>query len=141
MTPNSPNTTETFAVGGPAVRYAEAFDVNLAPNGKISGPNRYDTAVLAAQTFTNPTQFAVADGLTNFTDALVAGGYIANLDGPLLLSNPDSLSPATAVYLNASVGDGDRVFTFGGPYSLKASVTQQIVDLLELKFALDPETL
>lgn len=139
--PGAPNTTENFAVGGPSARAAAAFDIRLAPNGAYVGANRYETATLTATATFGPVasgQFAVVSGET-FPDALVAGGYIANLDGPLLLTKADSLSPVTAAYLTAVVMNGDRIFTFGGPDALKASVTAEIAAVLEAKFAIDDE--
>lgn len=131
------NTSEIFAVGGPSAT-AAAGNIDLAAS--YVGVNRYETATLtAAATFGNPKNYAVVSGET-FPDALVASGYIANLDGPLLLTEPTSLNQRfTAAYLNASVDDGDRIFTFGGPDALRLAVTNQIRDLLAAKFAVDPE--
>lgn len=141
--PWSPNTTENFAVGGPSARAAEAFDIRLAPNGAYVGANRYETATLAAEATFGPTgpasgDFAVTSGEA-FPDALVAGGFIANLDGPLVLTKADSLTEVTGEYLFDHVMNGDRIFTFGGPDSLKLAVTEQIAALLEAKFEIDPE--
>jgi hypothetical protein len=73
-------------------------------------------------------------------DALVAGGFVANLDGPRLLTRADSLTAVTADYLNTYVMNGDRIFTFGGPHALSAAVTAQIAALLEAKFEIDSES-
>ena len=131
------NTSEIFAVGGPSAT-AAAGSIDLAAS--YVGVNRYETATLTAEaTFGNPKNYAVVSGET-FPDALVASGYIANLDGPLLLTEPTSLNQRfTAAYLNASVDDGDRIFTFGGPDALRLAVTNQIKDLLAAKFEIDPE--
>lgn len=135
------NTTENFAVGGPSARAAANFDIRLADS--FVGVNRYETATkTAAAVFNlNPAgtdNFAVVSG-EGFADALVASGYIANLDGPLLLTQPTALNNYTAAYLNAVVEDGDRIFTFGGPDALRLAVTNEIKALLEAKFAVDPE--
>ena len=141
--PGSPNLTKNYAVGGPAVRAAEAFDIRLTPGGAYLGADRYETATLAALGTYGPLgpvsgDFAVASG-EGFADALVAGGFIANLDGPLLLTRADNLTPVTAAYMEQVVMNGDRIFTFGGPDALKASVTKEIADLLKAKFEIDPE--
>lgn len=135
------NTSENFAIGGPAVRAADAYDIRTA--GEYWGVNRYETATITAEeTFDlNPVgrdNFAVVSGET-YADAIVASGYIANLDGPLLLSNPTELNEYTAAYLRANVEDGDRIITFGGPDALRVAVTNQIKALLAAKFAVDPE--
>ncbi|MDO5500240.1 MAG: cell wall-binding repeat-containing protein [Propionibacteriaceae bacterium] len=121
------NTNENFGVGGPAVRALRAADVRTAAN--YDGRDRYETATLTAEgTFDNPTNFAVASGL-NYPDAVVASAYIANSDGPLLLSHPTNLTPVTAAYLSDNVDNGDKVVTFGGTGTLSNTVTQQIAEL------------
>lgn len=135
------NTSEIFAVGGPSVRAVEAFEIRVA--GKYMGVNRYETATKTAEAVfdldpAGTDNFAVVSG-EGFADALVASGYIANLDGPLLLTQPTALNGFTAAYLNDVVEDGDRIFTFGGPDALRLAVTNEIKALLEAKFAVDPE--
>lgn len=121
------NTNENFAVGGPAVRALRAADVRVA--AEYNGRDRYETAVLVAEgTFDDPTNFAVVSG-QNYPDAVVASAYIANADGPLLLSHPTYLTKVTADYLAANVDNGDVVVTFGGTGTLTPAVTQQIAAL------------
>ena len=137
------NTSEIFAVGGPSTRAAAAFDIRLADS--FWGADRYETAVAAAEGVFDLSpigrdNFAVVSGHT-FADALVASGFIANLDGPLLLTNPLSLTDVTADYIEENVEDGDRVITFGGPDALRVAVTNEIKALLAAKFAVDPEIL
>ncbi|MFV0407809.1 MAG: cell wall-binding repeat-containing protein [Propioniciclava sp.] len=121
------NTSEIFAVGGPAVRAARTYDIRVAD--EYLGADRYETAVLAARgTFGNPKHFAVTSGL-NYPDAVVASSYIANADGPLLLSKPNTLTPVTAGYLADKVENGDSVITFGGTDTLTNAVTNQIAEL------------
>lgn len=131
------NTNEIFAVGGPSTRAAAANDIRVVKS--YNGSDRYETAVLTARdTFkqhnTDDTldvkDYAVVSGQT-YADALVASAYIANSDGPLLLSHPDRLTPVTAEYLVDNVDEGDRVFTFGGTGALQNSVTDAIEDLLD----------
>lgn len=121
------NTTENFAVGGPAVRALRAADVRVA--AEYDGRDRFETATLtASDTFDDPSNFAVVSGW-NYPDAVVASAYIANSDGPLLLSDPKRLTPVTASYLSANVDNGDKVITFGGTGTLSVGVTQAIADL------------
>jgi putative cell wall-binding protein len=126
------NTNETIAVGGPSARAAAKYDIRLAK--KYVGANRFETAALAARgefDLVNSddalaTQnFAVVSGVT-YADALVASAYIANADGPLLLTLPNKLSPVTASYLNDAVDSNDRVFTFGGTGAMAKSVHDEI---------------
>lgn len=133
------NTSEIFAVGGPSATAAADFDIRLADS--YVGADRYETATITAEkVFADDDVdfFAVVSG-EGFADALVASGFIANLDGPLLLTRAASLTPVTADYIEANVANGDAVITFGGPDSLRLAVTDAIADLLEAKFAIDPE--
>lgn len=124
------NTNETFAIGGPAVRAALAGDVRLGNDGAISGSDRYETAVLAAErffetSFASKDFFAVASGV-NFPDAVVASAFIANADGPLLLTRPAALSNVTEQYLMENADNNDVVFTFGGTGSVSQQVSLDI---------------
>lgn len=133
------NTSEIFAVGGPSATAAADFDIRLADS--YVGADRYETATITAtEVFAGQDVdfFAVVSG-EGFADALVASGFIANLDGPLLLTKATYLSDVTADYLEANVNNGDAVITFGGPDSLRLAVTDAIADLLEAKFAINPE--
>lgn len=123
------NTTETFAVGGPAHRALVANDVRFVE--AYDGADRYETATLTAEgTFGDPSFFAVVSGM-NYPDAVVASAYIANADGPLLLSAPDALTPVTAAYLADNVDNGQMVVTFGGPGSMSKAVTEAISDIFD----------
>ena len=132
------NTWEVFAVGGPSYRAAVDNDIRLADS--YVGSDRYETAVLTArETFdqvknddaVDVKNYAVVSGQT-YADALVASAYIANADGPLLLTHPDRLTPVTQEYLEEAVDWNDRVFTFGGTGAMQLSVHEAIEDLFKL---------
>ena len=76
--------------------------VTMAPGVPItrfSGANRYDTAAqIATSTFTTATTVVLASG-ASFADAL-SGNYLAGeLAAPILLTDPNTLSPETAAAL------------------------------------------
>ena len=128
------NTTETIAVGGPSARAAAKLDIRLAK--EYVGKDRFDTAAKTAKgefsmkkSATHTQNFAVVSGVT-YADALVASGYIANADGPLLLTHPGKLSAVTGKYLGSVADSHDRVFTFGGPGAMDNAVHAAINDLL-----------
>ena len=138
------NTTEVFAVGGPSTRAAEGPDgVSLAAS--YWGADRYETATkTAAATFADPDHFAIVSGYT-FADALVGSGFIANADGPLLLTQNDKLNNHTANYLKAdsrpfgsgpNVDNGDTIVVFGGGGSVTPQVSADVKALLDGLFAL-----
>lgn len=120
--------TETVAVGGPSAKAAADYDINL--KASYVGADRYETATItASKVFGDPVNFAVVSG-QSYADAVVASAYIANADGPLLLSHPTQLTPVTKAYLSSGVVDtGDRVFTFGGMDTLTRAVTLEIAEL------------
>lgn len=138
------NTSEIFAVGGPAVRAASGSDgVDLAAG--YSGVNRYETAELVARgTFDDPSHFGIVSGEI-FADAVIGSGFMANADGPLLLTENDSLNEYTASYLRdneegyvppqPNVDDGDTIVVFGGGQSVSMNVSNQVKALLDELFA------
>lgn len=89
-----------------------------------SGDGREDTAALIAaeRTHGDTALVAVSD---NFPDAL-AGSYLAGaLDGPILLTNPDTLSGPTA----ASLRGFAKAILLGGPSAVSDAVASQIEGL------------
>ncbi|WP_194165070.1 cell wall-binding repeat-containing protein [Pseudactinotalea sp. HY160] len=150
-----------ITVGGPA-KTATAQGWNETPiesDFDHAGADRYETAaILADEYFANWngaldneqdqgfTNVVLASG-ENFPDGVVAGGYAANVDGPLLLTRESSLTKVTADLLDQHVywniernGSGviidphgpiQNVFMFGGPEgSLSKNVGQQVQDIL-----------
>ena len=108
-----------FALGGPAA----AADPTATA---IVGVDRYDTARKVADTFfSGPTSVAVASGV-NFPDALAGGAHIARKPGPLLLTDPFSLSPATDQYVRANKSTIGVAFIYGGPAAVSDAVAAQV---------------
>lgn len=120
-----------WAVGGNAAKAAakgfqggQPIEVNFS----VVGADRYETAaMLARKTFGNPSDFVVASG-ENYADGVVAGGYAANLDAPLLLTTSAALSKVTGDYLSEKVDNGERVIVFGGPGSVSKAVSASIAE-------------
>jgi putative cell wall-binding protein len=120
-----------WAVGGNAAKAAakgfqggQPIEVNFS----VVGADRYETAAkLARATFGNPKDFVVASG-ENYADGVVAGGYAANLDAPLLLTTSAALSKVTGDYLSEKVDNGERVIVFGGPGSVSKAVSFSIAE-------------
>lgn len=138
------NTSEVFAVGVPAADAAQGSDgVTLA--AAYEGRNRYHTAALTARgTFDNPKFFGIASGEI-FADALVGGAFMANADGPLLLTQHNNLDEWTRDYLVdnqegyvppvPNVNNGDEIVVFGGGLSVSPEVSKQVRELLNELFA------
>ena len=66
--------------------------------------------------------------LTSWYDALTGGAMIGRLGGPLLLTEPDRLDPATALYLNEASASVGTVALIGGPNALSDVVMAQAGD-------------
>jgi putative cell wall-binding protein len=114
-----------YAIGGPAVTADPAATA-------LSGADRYATATVVASTlFAAPTDVGVASG-TAFPDALSGGAFQARNGGPILLSDPASLSPATATYLTGAKATITHTTTFGGTAALSATVQAAVSTALGL---------
>lgn len=102
-----------YAVGGPAARAASAATA-------LVGADRYATAVAVAQRFfPNATAAGLASG-TGYADALAAGADLGAHGEPLLLTDPHTLSAATASYISAGIA---QLHTFGGPAAVAFNPT------------------
>ena len=114
---------KVFALGGPAA----AADPAATP---IVGADRYQTAVMVAQRFfSGVTSVGTASG-TNFPDALAGGAAIAELGGPMLLTDPSSVSSALAGYLTANRQTIQRMLVFGGSGAVSDGVLTAINGVL-----------
>lgn len=119
------------AIGGGAVLAESVAASPTLALGRISGPDRYATAVdIARATFASPsaptpvlTKVIMATG-TNYPDALTASYLAGELGTAILLTNPGSLPAATrAGLVSFKTRSVDIV---GGP----AAVNNSVVDTL-----------
>jgi putative cell wall-binding protein len=107
------HTPTVFAAGGPAAA--------AAPDAiPFVGRDRYQTASMLADYFFKflPSgnrihNVGVASG-ENYADAVIAGGFMANSDGPLLLTHKTYLVDVTAAYLSSQRDWVNNAFVFGG---------------------------
>lgn len=113
-----------YAVGGPAAKAA-----GLGATEVFDGADRYETATKVAERFfpNKPQQIAVASG-ASYADAVVAAGFVANQDGPLLLTKPGSLPKYTADYLGkvSAKETATNAYLFGGTTAVSAEVKTAI---------------
>jgi putative cell wall-binding protein len=112
-----------MAVGGPAATALPAVTA-------LTGPDRYATAIAVAQHFfPSPTTVGIADGL-NFPDAITGGTNIATLGGPLLLTDPNTLSTATQDYLQQQAASITTATIYGGTLAISTTVQQAVQQAL-----------
>jgi putative cell wall-binding protein len=128
--PDFANGIEIHTVGRDAELAAKSSIDDIADTN--TGKDRYHTAVLLASKFNHdPDTIAVASG-ENHADGVVAGGWVANHDGPLLLTKNKSLPTVVKNYL-FGFADGDTdIVVVGGTGSVSRNVSDHIKDLFEL---------
>lgn len=87
----------------------------------VAGTTRYKTAEAVAQLgWPENAEYALVATALNWPDALSGAGLAGASGGPLLLTNPDTLSPEVAseiARLNC-----DQVYVLGGPAAVSSSV-------------------
>ena len=118
-----------YAVGGPAA----AADPTATA---IVGADRYLTSAQVASTiFGPPVVVGLASG-TNYPDALAGGATMGEGGGPLLLTDPNTLSPPAAAYLGADVGvlNNSLTYLFGGTQARSDNVRTAISQLVPSVF-------
>ena len=101
-----------------AQQYADA---GLSSTSRISGANRYATsAAISKTTFAAGVPVAYVASGTDFPDALSAAAAAGTLDGPVLLTRPDSLPAETATELDRL--NPARIVVVGGETAVSTSV-------------------
>jgi hypothetical protein len=105
----------TVYVLGGAAAIAPGVDTELVAHGfgvqRLSGPNRFATAVAVAGALGNPTTVLEATGL-DFPDGLAAGAAAAHAGAAVLLTDGSTEPAETTAYLVAHPGPD---YAIGGP--------------------------
>jgi len=94
----------------------------------LAGGDRYATATAVAARWATivghaPAKVGLASGVV-FADALSGGAYAGKIDAPLVLTDPQSLSPSTAAYLAGlrQAKDLQSVEIFGGAAAVSSRI-------------------
>lgn len=107
--------------GGPACQTAASTRVDI---DRIAGSNRWATAACASQvSFPDGAETVVlarGDVAGGFADALAGAVLAAHVDGPVLLTAPDTLPTETAAELDRL--DPRRVLVLGGTAAVSPAV-------------------
>ena len=94
---------------------------------RIQGADRYGTAIEAskAKWAAGSADAVVLASGGDFADALTGVPLAAHVNGPLLLSDPNALSPATTAEITRVLGHGSTktVYVLGGRHALSDAVT------------------
>lgn len=111
----APAGATVYILGGTSA-IKPAVDASLTAAGyapkRISGSDRFATAVAIADAMGDPTTIFEATGL-NFPDALAGGPAAISTGGVILLTNGSAQAAATAAYLTAH--SGGTHYALGGP--------------------------
>lgn len=123
-----------YLIGGTGV-LPEALKTQLNQLGvreveRISGPDRYATAVQVAERWFPASQaFAVARG-DLFPDALSGSAWAARQGVPILLTQPHRIPEVLTGWLQKRGTSLPEVVYFGGPGAISPAVRQQMETLL-----------
>ena len=117
-----------FVLGGTAA-IADNVVAQLVGLGfqvvRFGGTDRFQTAVIIAQSgLNNPTNLFLANGI-NFPDALSAGPAAAKVGGAIVLTNNNLMPAFTQQYLTSRAGA--TLFALGGPAAGAAPQATPIV--------------
>lgn len=95
---------------------------------RISGIDRYDTAVKASQeTFKNESKYVVIASGEDFIDALVGGSLTSQVNAPLLLVKKNSVSKEVLEEIKRL--EPEEIFILGGANTISEKVEKEIANL------------
>ena len=116
--------TQVLVLGGTAA-VADAVTDRLGEleisASRVSGANRFETALAIAEELGQSSRFVLADG-GSFADALAAGPFAAADDRAILLTSTDDLPAAVADVLGAAAD----VVVAGGTSAVSEAVAQAV---------------
>ncbi|NAZ82631.1 hypothetical protein GTR02_12450, partial [Kineococcus sp. R8] len=121
LSANDPAGARTTAVGAAAARAHPGAATSLV------GADRYATARLVARRFVRPATAGIASG-ADWRGAALGAAAMTGSGGPLLLTGPGALDPATAAVLGDAAPR--RVWLFGGPGAISARAEEQVAAVL-----------
>ncbi|NUP53679.1 MAG: hypothetical protein HOW97_41115 [Catenulispora sp.] len=131
--PSAAGGTEIVTVGGPgATALHTAYLAGRIPSWpkhltdlKLTGADRYATALLVAKTFfAGDRDAAVATGDT-WPDALSGGAMVGHRGGPLLLTAPTGITPDVLTYLGNQSASLFALHLLGGPAALPDAIAHE----------------
>jgi putative cell wall-binding protein len=115
----------TFSSGTTAWTMGGHMDARMPSDvRRVSGTTRYDTAAaLSRDAFASATDVVLVTG-QDYADALSAAALAGAVHGPVLLTTPNTLSPATATEIQRLGATG--VYIIGGTGAVSNNVYNQL---------------
>lgn len=122
------NCNAVTAVGGAAVAALDSVAGGRC-HSELSGADRYQTSAKVMGEFSLAYLVGVASGST-FADALTGAAYVANVQQPLLLTDPNHLPDPIGAYFDAMGKQPGIAYidVFGGSKAITDHVFGQITD-------------
>ncbi|WP_336250268.1 cell wall-binding repeat-containing protein [Stomatohabitans albus] len=97
---------------------------------RIAGETRFETSVNASQAqFAHSANAVVLARSDVVADSVSAGPLAKAVNGPVLLTQPTALHPATAAEIRRLLPRGGKVYLMGGPVAISAQVEREVVKL------------
>jgi putative cell wall-binding protein len=126
---------DVFVVGGTSA-ISEAVFAQIegvfddADVERLSGDDRYATALAIADEVGNDTGTVMIASGTGFADAVSIGSYAAAEGFPVLLAGASGLDADTIAWIETAVDDEDlaRAIIIGGPAAVAAGVEDQLAE-------------
>jgi hypothetical protein len=136
LNPDPLTGTAMIGVGGPGARaLAAGHRNNQMPDWPdevqfhpVFGATEFETAVAVADFFFEAPRIAAVATAATWHDALAGGAMIGANGGPLLLSDPTSLSTPTRDYYSRNSASLKYAIMLGGPLALKDTLIVQLGD-------------
>ncbi len=125
-------TATTLVVGMAAPSFAApaVHAAGLKPVTRLAGGDRIGTAIAISQNAFPAAGSAKAVVLTaayNFPDALAGAPLAAAKDGPVLLTDPGLLTPATLTEIQRVAPTGSTVYILGGPAAIATTIDSALM--------------
>jgi putative cell wall-binding protein len=97
---------------------------------RLAGETRVETAVAVAQDrYPDRADAVVLARADVFADALAGAPFAVHVDGPILLTPPDTLHPAAAAEISRLLEPGATVHLLGGNAAISDAVAGQVTEL------------
>ena len=99
---------------------------------RLSGDSRFTTAIdvsrdrFAADDSADAVVLARGDEPSGFADALAGGPLAVDVNGPLLITNPDSLLDNVVDEIDRVLAEGSTVYLLGGEAALDPSIESEL---------------
>jgi putative cell wall-binding protein len=129
-----PTVTDVIIVGGTEV-VGQQIEDELEADGKtvtrLFGDTRYETAIEIAEFHLTVgftlDELVMATG-QKFADALTGGPLASQMGNPLVLTQTDTLTPATATFITENCEEIDALTIMGGVLAISQSVEDAAAD-------------